>query len=117
MVKKKADALISRVTGGLITTVPTSMQEAKKTLLKMLEWARKKAGEMLSKVTGGVITKIPMSMSDAAQMLSSLIELVKKKVAEMLSKAGGAMGKLGAAMKKMKALDLSKLILRPVRLG
>merc|ERR1712139_241998 len=64
--------------------------------------------------TGGVITKIPMSMSDAAQMLSSLIELVKKKVAEMLSKAGGAMGKLGAAMKKMKALDLSKLIPKPI---
>ena len=35
-------------------------------------------------------------------------------VLEMMEKAGGALGKMAKAMKKMKALDLSKLIPKEV---
>ena len=51
-----AGQLLSNITGGLITTIPTSMADAKKLLLDMLEFAKKKAGELLGKLTGGVIT-------------------------------------------------------------
>ena len=91
MVKKKAGQLLSKVTGGLITTVPTSMAEAKKMVAGMLEVVKQKAGKLLSKLTGGLITTVPTSQSEAMMMMMGLFEIVKKKAGQLLYAGGHTM--------------------------
>ena len=71
------------VTGGMITTVPTTADEAKKMGEDLI---KKKGGEFLSKISGGLINTVPVTI-DEAKALGE--DLIKKKGGELLSKVSG----------------------------
>ena len=49
VIKKKGGQLLSKLSGGLITTVPMSIEEAKQMGLDLI---KKKGGEVLGKLSG-----------------------------------------------------------------
>ena len=54
LIKKKGGEFLSKLSGGIITTVPTSIDEAKQMGMDLI---KKKGGELLSKMTGGLFTE------------------------------------------------------------
>ena len=83
LLKKHGGAFLSKVSGGLITTVPTTVAEAKKMGEDLI---KKKGGEQLSKISGGIITTVPTTVDEAKKMGA---DLIKKEGGKLLSKYSG----------------------------
>ena len=59
------------MTGGIITTMPLSVDEAKKMGMDLL---KTEGGKLLSRYSGGRITTVPMSVDEAKKMGMDLLK-------------------------------------------
>lgn len=92
MTKKQAGEVLSKLTDGVVTAVPTTEADAQKLLESMKTAAAKKVGDVLTKLTG-VNLKIPTSWTerDAQNLFDSLKAAAAKKVGEVLAELTGGM--------------------------
>merc|ERR1712139_174316 len=81
--------LLSKITGGIITAIPTSMEDAKKMLSSLMEVIKQKVAEMMQKA-GGALGKLGKALGgmkgfDLSKLIPKpIMDFFKTKIKAML---------------------------------